>query len=58
MTSDLTSLLDRARAWAADDPDDATRAELERLVAAVETGAEPADDENAQLCGGELSAFE
>ncbi|GEP36027.1 phosphomannomutase [Nocardioides szechwanensis] len=43
MTSDLTSLLDRARAWAAEDPDDATRAELEQLVARVETGPAPED---------------
>jgi phosphomannomutase len=43
MTSDLTPLLDRARAWAAEDPDEATRAELEHLVARVETGAAPED---------------
>lgn len=43
MTSDLTSLLDRARAWAAEDPDDATRAELEQLVARVEAGPAPED---------------
>ena len=36
MTDDLAPLLDRARAWAADDPDPATRAELEGVVAAVE----------------------
>ncbi|MFA6574663.1 MAG: phospho-sugar mutase, partial [Nocardioides sp.] len=43
MTPDLAPLLDRARAWAAEDPDDATRAELERLVAAVEAGGDGAD---------------
>jgi phosphomannomutase len=43
MTPDLTALLDRARAWAAEDPDDATRAELEQLVARVGSGADPAD---------------
>ena len=31
-----TELLDRARAWAAEDPDDCTRAELEELVRATE----------------------
>src|SRR5688572_1351578 len=36
-------LLDRARAWIADDPDPETRAELERVVADVESGAD-ADD--------------
>lgn len=47
MTPDLTQLLDRARAWAAEDPDGATRAELEQLVAAVEAGA--GGDELADL---------
>jgi phosphomannomutase len=41
------SLLARARAWAAEDPDDETRAELERLVAAVE--ADPDGDDAAEL---------
>ncbi len=36
-------LLERARAWAAEDPDDSTRAELEQIIAAVEGGAEPED---------------
>src|SRR5687768_12942803 len=31
------TLLDRARAWAAEDPDDRTRAELEQLVVAAES---------------------
>jgi phosphomannomutase len=34
--TDQSDLLARARAWAADDPDDVTRAEVEALVAAVE----------------------
>ena len=46
--SDLldTDLLDRARAWIAEDPDETTRAELERLVDAVTrdpSGPEAAD---------------
>ena len=32
MSDDSTDLLDRARAWAAEDPDPATRAELESLI--------------------------
>ncbi len=36
-------LLGRARAWAADDPDPQTRAELEQVVADVEAGGDPAD---------------
>ncbi|MET0999829.1 MAG: phospho-sugar mutase [Marmoricola sp.] len=36
-------LLDRARAWAAEDPDLATRAELEALVEAAEGGGDTAD---------------
>ena len=36
-------LLERARAWAADDPDDHTRAELERIIADVEGGGDPTD---------------
>ena len=43
----LPSLLARARAWAAEDPDDDTRTELERLVAAVE--ADPDGDDAAEL---------
>lgn len=34
--TDLQQLLDRARAWAAEDPDAPTRTELEQLVAAAE----------------------
>jgi phosphomannomutase len=36
-------LLERARAWAAEDPDDASRAELEQIIADVEGGADPTD---------------
>jgi phosphomannomutase len=36
-------LLERARAWQAEDPDDVTRAELEQIIADVEAGADPAD---------------
>jgi len=36
-------LLERARAWAAEDPDDTTRTELEQIIADVEGGADPAD---------------
>ena len=38
-----TALLALARAWAADDPDPETRAELERVVADVEAGGDEAD---------------
>ena len=40
---ETAALLDRARAWVADDPDPETRAELEEVIAAVETGGDPAD---------------
>lgn len=40
---DTTDLLDRARAWAADDPDEATRAELVAAIAAIEGGGDSAD---------------
>ena len=42
-TPELASLLDRARAWAAEDPDEQTRSELEAIVEQVDTGADPAD---------------
>ena len=42
-TPDVAALLDRARAWAAEDPDDVTRAELEAIVVDVESGGDPAD---------------
>jgi phosphomannomutase len=41
--SSTPSLLERARAWAAEDPDATTTAELERLVAAAEAGDEAAE---------------
>jgi phosphomannomutase len=40
--TDSTELLDRARAWAAEDPDDHTRAELEGLVRTAEADPEGA----------------
>ncbi len=43
MTPDVDVLLDRARSWAAADPDEATRAELEQLIADVSAGGESAD---------------
>ena len=36
--TDLTALLERARAWAAEDPDEQTRAELEAVIVAAERG--------------------
>ena len=45
-------LLSRARAWAEDDPDGATRAELEAIIAAVEGGAD--DDDLADRFAGTL----
>src|SRR5512144_1832576 len=42
-TPDTDVLLDRARAWAAEDPDERTRAELEQIIAGVEAGADPTD---------------
>jgi phosphomannomutase len=36
-------LLERARAWAAEDPDDVTRGELEQIIADVEAGGDPTD---------------
>ena len=38
--TDVTPLLEQARAWAAEDPDEQTRTELEALVAAAERGEE------------------
>jgi phosphomannomutase len=43
-TSAVTDLLlERARAWLADDPDEITRAELTQAIAQVEGGADPTD---------------
>ncbi|QWF21130.1 phospho-sugar mutase [Nocardioides sp. LMS-CY] len=39
----MSDLLAAARAWAADDPDPQTRAELEAVIARVEAGAESTD---------------
>ncbi|QIG44104.1 phospho-sugar mutase [Nocardioides anomalus] len=36
-------LLERARAWAAEDPDEATRAELEQVIGEVEAGGDASD---------------
>jgi phosphomannomutase len=41
--ADTTDLIARARAWAADDPDDQTRGELDAIIAAVAAGGDPAD---------------
>ena len=44
MTSaDVSALLDAARAWVAEDPDEQTRVELEATIAAVEAGGDPSD---------------
>ena len=43
VTGDVARLLERARAWAAEDPDGRTRAELEQVIADVESGGDPAD---------------
>jgi phosphomannomutase len=50
----LADLLAAARAWAADDPDAVTRAELEGLAAAVETGDEAAATRLADAMSGML----
>ena len=51
---DLTDLLSRARAWAAEDPDEVTRAELEESVAAVESGDAAAREALADAFDGTL----
>jgi phosphomannomutase len=43
MTTDTSALLEQARAWAADDPDEVTRAELDAIVADVADGGDPGD---------------
>jgi phosphomannomutase len=43
MTTDVAALLDRARGWAADDPDERTRGRLEEIIAEVEAGGDPSD---------------
>ena len=52
--SDQSDLLDRARAWAAEDPDPQTRAELEALVEAAEAGDETALADLADRFAGTL----
>jgi phosphomannomutase len=42
-TSDVSVLLERAREWAAQDPDERTRVELEQIIADVAAGADPTD---------------
>ncbi|HMM93665.1 phospho-sugar mutase [Phycicoccus sp.] len=53
-TTDLDSLLTAARAWAADDPDPVTRAELEQLADAAAAGDDAARDELADAMAGML----
>ena len=43
MTTDTSALLEQARAWAADDPDEVTRAELDAIIADVADGGDPTD---------------
>ncbi len=50
----MTDLLELARAWAADDPDERTRGELEALVSTVEAGDEAAAAELADRFAGTL----
>ena len=50
----MTSLIERARAWAAEDPDDQTRAELEGVLAAVESGDTAAEADLADRFAGTL----
>ncbi|WP_377644136.1 phospho-sugar mutase [Oryzobacter terrae] len=54
MSERLASVLDAARAWAADDPDPRTRAELEALVQRSEGGDDPAATELADAMSGML----
>ncbi len=42
-TPDVAALLERARVWAAEDPDEETRAELDAIVADVADGGDPTD---------------
>ncbi|GAA2000037.1 phospho-sugar mutase [Nocardioides kribbensis] len=51
---DLATLLDLARAWSADDPDPATRAELDAVVAAAEAGDAAAQGDLADRFDGTL----
>jgi len=42
----MSDLIERARAWAAEDPDPETRAELEELIVSVEAGGDTAELED------------
>lgn len=53
-TTDLDALVAAARAWAADDPDPATRAELEGLADRAAAGDDTARDELADAMAGML----
>ncbi|QIM21529.1 phospho-sugar mutase [Phycicoccus sp. HDW14] len=53
-TTDLDTLLDAARAWAADDPDPATRTELEDLADRAADGDDAAREELADAMSGML----
>jgi phosphomannomutase len=52
--ADTDALVAQARAWVADDPDETTRAELEQLLGAVETGDADARTELADRFDGTL----
>jgi phosphomannomutase len=53
-TADVSALLESARSWAAEDPDEQTRAELEALVAAAERGEDVAVADLADRFAGTL----
>jgi phosphomannomutase len=52
---DLDGLLEQARAWAAQDPDDVTRAELDGFIERAEAGDEPAAAELRERFRGRLA---
>ena len=52
--SERTELIERAREWMAQDPDEATRAELDALLALVDTGSEQAAADLAERFSGRL----
>ena len=49
-----SQLLDQARTWAAEDPDDVTRAQLEQVIAAAEAGDQAASEDLADRFAGML----
>lgn len=51
----MSALLETARAWLAQDPDEETRAELESLIAATESGDEAAEADLADRFNGRLA---